>query len=82
MPSYYLKKHYYDTALSYYHSSIRCALDFAGVDHVLLGTDSPYTHDFRAKETIEKIENYGFSNEEKEKVYFKNAAKLFPKLIK
>lgn len=80
LPSYYLKRQYYDTALSYYASSLRCAIELSGVDHVLFGTDSPYTNiDFRAKETIEKIENYGFTKEEKEKIYFKNAMNLFLK---
>lgn len=79
-PSHYLKKHYYDTALSYYHSSLRCTVDLADVDHIVFGTDSPYTDGPVSKETIEKIETYGFSNEEKEKIYFRNAMKLFPKL--
>jgi len=72
---------YYDTALSYHPSSLRCTIDLAGVDHVLFGTDAPYTiYDFRAEETIEKIENSGFSKEEKEKIFFKNSIKLFPRL--
>lgn len=79
-PSYYLQRFYYDTALSYYHSSLRCTADLAAPDHMVFGTDFPYTNDFRAKETIEKIETYGFSGEEKEKIYHKNAIKLFPKL--
>ena len=79
-PGHYLKRHYYDTALSYYPSSLRCTLELAGVDHILFGTDYPYTMDFRAKETIEKIEDYGFSKEEKEKIYFRNATHLFPKI--
>jgi predicted TIM-barrel fold metal-dependent hydrolase len=79
-PSHYLKKHYYDTALSYSLSSLRCTIDFAGIDHVLFGTDFPYSIDNRAKETIEKIENYGFSKKEKEKIYFKNVTTLFPKI--
>jgi len=81
LPSHYLKRHYYDTALSYYPSSLRCTVDLAGIDRMLFGTDFPYTNDFRAKETIENIENYGFSKGEKEKLYFKNAAILFPKLL-
>lgn len=80
LPGHYLKRHYYDTALSYYPSTIRCTIDLAGIDHMLLGTDYPYTKNFRAKETIESIEKYGFSEEEKEKLYFKNAAVLFPNL--
>jgi aminocarboxymuconate-semialdehyde decarboxylase len=81
-PSYYLKRHYYDTALSYAPSSLRCTLDLAGVDHVVFGTDHPYTNDFRGRETIESIENYGFTSEESEKIFFRNAAALFPKLRK
>jgi predicted TIM-barrel fold metal-dependent hydrolase len=80
LPGHYLKKHYYDTALSYYHSSLRCTLDLAGADHVVFGTDFPYTTDFRSKETIEKIETYEFSEEEKEKIFYQNAARLFPRL--
>lgn len=79
-PSYYLKKLYYDTALSYYHSSLRCTLDLAGVNHILFGTDFPYTRGPVAQETIGRIESYGFSEEEKREIYFKNAMKLFPKL--
>lgn len=81
LPSHHLKRHYYDTALAYYPSSLQCTVDLAGIDRMLFGTDFPYTNDFREKETIQSIENYGFSKEEKEKVYFKNAAALFPKLL-
>ena len=79
-PTHYLKRHYYDTALSYAHSSLRCTLSLAGVDHVCFGTDHPFTADFRAQETIASIEKYGFTVEEKEKIYFRNAKRLFPRL--
>jgi predicted TIM-barrel fold metal-dependent hydrolase len=80
LPSYYLKRHYYDTALNYYPSSLRCTADLAGVEHMLFGTDYPYSADFRAKEAIEYIESYGFTEEEKENIFFRNAAGLFSKL--
>jgi predicted TIM-barrel fold metal-dependent hydrolase len=79
-PTHYLKRHYYDTALSYAHSALNCTLALAGIDHVCFGTDHPFTADFRAQETIESIECYGFSVEEKEKIYFRNAKRLFPGL--
>jgi hypothetical protein len=44
---------------------------------MLFGTDCPYTNDFRAKETIDGIENVGFTSEEKEKLYFKNGGVMF-----
>jgi len=79
-PSHYLKRHYYDTAISYYRSSLNCTLDFVGVDHLVFGTDVPFSNDSRIHDTVRAIEDYGFSEEEKGKVYFKNAAKLFPAL--
>ena len=81
-PSHYLKKLYYDTALSYLPSSLKCTADLAGTDHMLFGTDCPYTNDFRSKDTIEGIENSGFSSDEKEKIYHKNAVRLFPRLLR
>jgi len=80
-PGHYLKRHYYDIALSYYPSSLRCTIDLASVEHVLFGTDAPYTlYDFRAKETIEKIEKSDLSREEREKIFYKNSLHLFPKI--
>jgi predicted TIM-barrel fold metal-dependent hydrolase len=79
-PSYYLKRHYYDITASYYPSSLRCTIDLAGSDHVLFGTDYPYSRDGRAKKTIDYLEDYGFSKEEKEKLFFGNALGLFPKI--
>jgi predicted TIM-barrel fold metal-dependent hydrolase len=81
-PSHYLKRHYYDTALSYAPSSLRCTLDLVGVDRVVFGTDFPYTNDFRAKDTILSLEDYtGFTDEDRNKVFFGNASVLFPKLL-
>jgi len=79
-PSFYLKRHYYDTALNYYPSSLRCTADLAGVGHMLFGTDYPYTAESRARETIEKIETSIFTEEEKGKIFYQNAVQLFPKL--
>jgi predicted TIM-barrel fold metal-dependent hydrolase len=79
-PSYYLRRHYYDTALSYYPSSIRCTLDFAGIDHLLLGTDVPFSGDERIHNTIQGVEEYGFSEDDKDKIYYKNAEKIFKRL--
>jgi predicted TIM-barrel fold metal-dependent hydrolase len=80
-PSYYLKRHYYDTAQTFHPFVLKCTVELATIDHLLFGTDCPYTSlDIRAKETIENIQNCGFSVEETEKIDFRNALKLFPKL--
>ena len=77
-PSHYLKRHYYDTAFAYTGPTLRCTIELAGIDHLVFGTDWPYTRDARLDGMIASIETYGFSNEEKEKIYFKNALSLFP----
>ena len=79
-PSHYLKRQYYDTALAYTGSTLTCTIELAGVDHILFGTDWPYTKDVRTDGMIANIETYGFSEQEKEQVYFRNAMNLFPKL--
>ncbi|OPY76298.1 MAG: Amidohydrolase [Syntrophorhabdus sp. PtaU1.Bin153] len=80
-PGHYLRRQYYDIALSYAHSSLRCTLGVVGVDHMVFGTDFPYTNDFRALETIRSIEDYqDLADDEKEKIFFRNAGVLFPRV--
>lgn len=80
-PSHYLRRHYYDTAQSYHPSVLKCTIELAGVDHLLFGTDCPYTtDDLRVKKVMDTIESCGFSNEERQKISFGNIARLFPKI--
>jgi len=81
-PSHYLKRFFYDTALSYHTSSLKCTAALAGTGHMIFGTDCPYTNDLRSVETIEGIHQSGFSSVDKEKIFYKNAVELFPKLHK
>lgn len=80
-PSHYLRRHYYDTAQSFRPSMLRCTMELAGLEHIVFGTDAPYTTlDLRAEKTIENIENGGFAEEEKESIYYRNAMKLYPRI--
>lgn len=79
-PSFYLKRHYYDTALSYHPTVLRSTFDFVGADHMMFGTDFPYSNDFRAEETVKSIQDFGFSHGERANIFYKNAVRLFPKL--
>jgi predicted TIM-barrel fold metal-dependent hydrolase len=79
-PSHYVKRLYYDTALAYHPSTLRCTIDLAGIDHIMFGTDHPYTNDFRAVETIASIAGGSFTAEERDKIFSRNAARLFPRL--
>ena len=81
LPSDYLKRLHYDTTTSY-SSSLLCTYQLAGADHILFGTDFPYTRGFRMPLNIEVIENLNFTQEEKEKIFFRNAMKLMPRLGK
>jgi predicted TIM-barrel fold metal-dependent hydrolase len=81
LPSDYLKRFYYDTATSYT-SSLLCTYQFAGADHILFGTDFPYTRGFRIPLSIDVIEKSGLIEEEKEAIFFRNVMKLLPRLDK
>jgi aminocarboxymuconate-semialdehyde decarboxylase len=79
LPSDYLKGFYYDTTTSY-NSTFLLTYQFAGADHLLFGTDFPYTRGFRIPMTIDVVEKSGLTEEEKEKIFFRNAMKLMPSL--
>jgi aminocarboxymuconate-semialdehyde decarboxylase len=73
-PSEYLKTFYYDT-VNFNPAAMRLALDFAGPDRLLAGSD--YPHQIGSLplmlETIEKLE---LSNDVREKILGSNAAAL------
>ena len=49
-------------------------VEFYGEDHVLFATDYPM---WTIAEEIERFENIGLTNSQKQKIYYKNACKLF-----
>lgn len=67
-PSYYLKRLYYDTALSFHKPTLKCAYETVGVDHILLGSDYPHSKSI----PVSAIEEIGWSKEDKEKIYYQN----------
>lgn len=81
LPSDYLKRLYYDTTTSY-RSTFLFTYQFVGADHLLFGTDFPYTRGFRVPLTIDVVENSGLCEEEKEKIFYKNATQIMPRLKK
>jgi aminocarboxymuconate-semialdehyde decarboxylase len=73
-PSEYLKEFYYDT-VNFNPSNVRLALDFAGPDRVLAGSD--YPHQIGSIPLmIETIKKLDVSDEVKTRIYGANAAKL------
>ena len=74
------KDFYGDTALCGSRSGIVCGLDFFGADHVLFGTDSPFDPEYGPgwiRDTIKVMESIEMSTEDREKICFRNAQKLF-----
>ena len=81
LPSDYLKRLYYDTTTSY-QSTFLFTYQLVGADHILFGTDFPYTRGFRIPLTIDVVEKSGLGEEEKGKIFYRNAMKLIPRFFK
>jgi aminocarboxymuconate-semialdehyde decarboxylase len=73
-PSEYLKEFYYDT-VNFDPRALRLAIEFAGVDHLVAGSD--YPHQIGSlKQMITSIANLDISEEEKAAIRSQNAARL------
>jgi predicted TIM-barrel fold metal-dependent hydrolase len=73
-PTHYLKRYYYDTALSDT-DSLMLAYKRVG-DHLILGTDYPFKKE-HIKRTLDSIEGMNVSDEVKRKILGGNAVSLF-----
>ncbi|MEM2465482.1 MAG: amidohydrolase family protein [Candidatus Bathyarchaeia archaeon] len=78
-PSEYIRNNIYVTTSGNYHEpAFLCTYWTLGIDRILFATDYPYED---LKECIMFIEKIPITLEEKEKIYYKNAASLIPRLI-
>lgn len=73
-PSEYLKEFYYDT-VNFDLKALELALDFAGADHLVAGSDYPHRIGSLEK-MVESIEELNISSKEKAAIFAENAAKL------
>jgi aminocarboxymuconate-semialdehyde decarboxylase len=73
-PSEYLKDFYYDT-VNFDPSCLRLAIDFAGVDHIVAGSDYPHMIGSLSK-MLEAIRSLGLSDEDEAKVMGGNARRI------
>ena len=81
----YFKMFYADTALFGSYSATRCGLDFFGVDRVLFASDSPFDPEggtLYTRETIEVIDRLDITEDERDRIYRRNAERLFKLAIK
>ncbi|MBA7639580.1 2-keto-4-carboxy-3-hexenedioate hydratase [subsurface metagenome] len=73
-PGEYLRKFYYDS-VNFDVRALQLAIDFAGADHILAGSD--YPHQIGSLEKmVESIQNLNISPEEKTGIFGENAKKL------
>ena len=79
-PSLYLKKMYLDGA-SFYKPALTCALDFWGADKLILGSDYPYGWMRELRRCVESVEDLGLEADELDKIFHRNAEKLFEHVI-
>jgi predicted TIM-barrel fold metal-dependent hydrolase len=76
-PEEHFRKFYTDTAVYGNVPSLMCGYDFYGAGHILYGTDFPLGPKFGLTgETMESVQNMAITDEEKERILFRNAADL------
>jgi aminocarboxymuconate-semialdehyde decarboxylase len=73
-PSTYLKQFYYDT-VNFDQGALKLAIDFAGADHILAGSDYPHQIGSIAS-MLEAIAQLPVIEEQREGIRWKNAARL------
>lgn len=74
-PSVQAKYFWYDT-VNANPSSLRCAIDTVGIDHLVLGTDYPFWRDDAFKLCVDYIGESGLPAADAERILSGNAAKL------
>ncbi len=75
----YFRMFYADTALFGADAATRCGLEFFGVDQVLFASDAPFDPEqgpMYIRETIRVIDELPITTEDRERIYWRNAARL------
>jgi predicted TIM-barrel fold metal-dependent hydrolase len=73
-PSHYLRIMYLESTC-YHPPGVRCAIDTVGVDHFVFGIDSPLLFALK-REGVDLINKLGLTDDEKDKIYCRNARRL------
>ena len=73
-PSTYIEQLYYDT-VSLHSPAIACAVETAGADHVLFGSDFPPVP-IPLNRSVDAVRNVRISNADKQKIFGDNASRL------
>lgn len=78
---YYLKRLYYDTAMSTARAQLRCLTDYIPFEQIVVGTDYPFIPDAGLNLVLNGLKDCDFiTDKQRELIYSKNMLRLFPKL--
>jgi len=75
----YYRRFFYDTAVNGHTAALQCGRAFAGIDRMVFATDMPFDNQQGQRlirDTIASVEQMALNDEEKAKVYWKNAVNL------
>ena len=75
----YFKSMYHDTAVNGYTPALKCGYELFGADHIVFGTDFPFGPDdgeLTLRMVTQSIKEMGLSEEEEEKIFWRNAKNL------
>lgn len=75
----YYRRFFYDTAVNGHTAALQCGRAFAGIDRMVFATDMPFDNQQGQRlirDTIASVEQMALNDEEKAKVYRKNAINL------
>jgi aminocarboxymuconate-semialdehyde decarboxylase len=75
-PSHYLKTNLYVDTMGFSPTGIKQCIELFGTDRILFGTDYPAVN-ISQKEHVDMIKGLGLSEEDEDKIFWKNAKYLF-----
>lgn len=75
-PSEYYQEQVWVDTISYFEPAMRCALEFMGPDHIVLGTD--YAHRIgNLEDAVAWVKKFGLDEKDTNKILGENAAKIY-----
>ena len=77
LPSETYKEHVYIDTLSMHVPAIKCAHEYMGTDRLMFGSDYPHRASGSVPDNFSTLDQCGFTEEQKEKIYTLNAMKLY-----
>ena len=75
LPSYYYKKNFYFDTVLHSDKALKCLVDLAGIERVMLGSDYPY--DMADHDPYKSVCNLNLNDNDTAKLLYANTEKIF-----